>query len=49
MTFADQNWRLSAAVATSMFAVLDVMRQLKESLWHLAEACELLPAGPLRE
>ena len=31
-----------------MFAVFEVMRQLKESLWHLAEALELLPAGPLR-
>jgi len=49
VTFAGQDWRQSAAAATSMFAVFDVMRQLKESLWHLAEARELLPAGPLRE
>jgi hypothetical protein len=49
VTFAGQDWRHSPAVATSMFAVFKVMRQLKESLWHLAEARELLPAGPLRD
>jgi len=49
VTFAGLDWRHSPAVATSMFAVFEVMRQLKESLWHLAEARELLPAGPLRD
>jgi Pentapeptide repeats (8 copies) len=49
VTFAGQDWRHSPAVATSMFAVFEAMRQLKESLWHLAEARELLPAGPLRD
>ncbi len=49
VTFAGHDWRDSPTTATSMFAVFEVMRQLKESLWHLAEALELLPAGPLRE
>ena len=48
MTFAGHDWRDSSTTATSMFAVFEVMRQLKESLWHLAEALELLPAGALR-
>jgi len=49
VTFAGQHWRDSPGVATSMFAVFDTMRQLKESLWHLAEARGLLPSGMLRD
>lgn len=49
VTFAGQSWRDSPEIASSMFAVLPVMRQLHELLWCLAEALTLLPAGPLRE
>ncbi|MEO6881832.1 MAG: pentapeptide repeat-containing protein [Mycobacteriaceae bacterium] len=49
VTFAGDDWRREPAVATSMFAVFAVIRQLKELLWYLAESVEKLPAGPLRE
>lgn len=49
VSFAGRSWRQSAEIATSMFAVFGVMRQLKESLWYLAEAVAVLPPGPLRE
>ena len=49
VTFGGGDWRADPAVATSMFAVFPVMRQLKELLWHLAEALARLPDGPLRE
>jgi uncharacterized protein YjbI with pentapeptide repeats len=47
-TFAGRDWRDGPGTAASMFAVFDVMRQLKELLWYLAEALALLPPGPLR-
>lgn len=49
VTFGGGDWRADPAVATSMFAVFPVMRQLKELLWHLAEALTRLPDGPPRE
>ena len=48
-TFAGSDWRRSPEVAGSMFAVFDVMRQLKELLWYLAEARLALPEGALRD
>jgi uncharacterized protein YjbI with pentapeptide repeats len=49
VTFAGRDWRQSPETAASMFEVFGVMRQLKELLWHLAEARALIPAGPLRD
>nr|WP_308015318.1 hypothetical protein [Cellulomonas chengniuliangii] len=44
--FAGRDWHEDPAVAQQMFAVLPVVRQLHELLWHLAEALALdLPAG----
>ncbi len=41
--FAGREWRTDPALATSMFAVFAVMRQLKELLWYLAESLAKLP------
>jgi hypothetical protein len=46
-TFGGRTWRESPELAAQMFAVLPVMRQLHEILWHLAEAAELSAAAPL--
>jgi uncharacterized protein YjbI with pentapeptide repeats len=50
VTFKGNHWRDGKAVATEMFAVFEVMRQLYESLWYLTEARTLLgtdrPAAP---
>jgi hypothetical protein len=48
-TFAGADWRDDPAVATAMFEVFPVVRQLHELLWYLDEALALLPEGPLRE
>lgn len=47
-TFDGQDWRQAPEIAASMFAVFNVMRQLKEFAWYLSEALVALPAGPLR-
>ncbi|MBV9650925.1 MAG: pentapeptide repeat-containing protein [Pseudonocardiales bacterium] len=49
LTFGGADWRASPAIATSMFTVFMVLRQLKELLWYVAEALTLLPTGPLRD
>lgn len=49
VSFAGQDWREASETAASMFAVFNVMRQLKELLWYLAEVRAVLPAGPLRQ
>lgn len=49
VTFGGQDWRRTPEVATSMFAVFTVMRQLRELLWYLTEAMTLPRAGPLRD
>ena len=46
VTFGGRSWRESPELASAMFAVLPVMRQLHEILWYLAEAAALT-AGPL--
>lgn len=46
-TFAGRDWRNSPDVATAMFAVFPVMRQLHELLWYLAEAMKLPLSGAL--
>jgi Pentapeptide repeats (8 copies) len=38
VTFGGRDWRASPAVAGSMFAAFDVVRQLHELLWYLADA-----------
>jgi len=46
-TFGGRSWRESPELASSMFAVLPVMRQLHEMLWHLAEAADRPDAAGL--
>ena len=48
VTFGGRTWRESPELASAMFAVLPVMRQLHEILWYLAEAAALPAAAPLR-
>lgn len=38
VTFGGQDWRSTPDLAPRMFAAFDVMRQLHELLWYLAEA-----------
>lgn len=47
--FAGRPWPTDPDLARSMFAVFNVMRQLKEVLWYLAEALAKLPPGRLRD
>ena len=47
-TFGGADWRQDPQLATSMFAVFPVMRQLQELLWYLVESRTLLPPGDLR-
>ncbi|MDP9117321.1 MAG: pentapeptide repeat-containing protein [Actinomycetota bacterium] len=49
VTFDGQDWRQAPEIAASMFAVFNIMRQLKEFAWYLAEAVAALPDGPLRK
>jgi hypothetical protein len=49
VTFGGADWQGSPAIATSMFTVFAVMRQLKQLLWYVAEGLTLLPAGPLHD
>ncbi|MFD7503217.1 pentapeptide repeat-containing protein [Streptomyces sp. NPDC059850] len=46
-TFEGRDWRAHPGTASSMFAVLPVMRQLHELLWYLTEALTLPAARPL--
>jgi hypothetical protein len=46
-TFGGATWRRSPGVARKQFAVLPVMRQLHEILWHLTEAAGLPAAASL--
>lgn len=47
-TCAGVRWEDGGAGAASMFALFDVMRRLKELLWHLADAAGVAGTGPLR-
>jgi uncharacterized protein YjbI with pentapeptide repeats len=47
VTFGGQDWRRAPGIATQMFRVFTIMRQLHELLWHLGEALDLQAAGPL--
>ncbi|WP_346623689.1 pentapeptide repeat-containing protein [Blastococcus montanus] len=46
-TFGGRTWRETPELARAQFAVLPVMRQLHEMLWHLTEAVSLPAAAPL--
>ena len=48
VTFGGQDWRSAPDLATGMFALLPVMRQLHELMWYLTEALEIDAARRLR-
>jgi Pentapeptide repeats (8 copies) len=47
VTFGGRSWREAPELAVTQFAVLPVMRQLHEMLWHLTEALSRPAAAPL--
>jgi uncharacterized protein YjbI with pentapeptide repeats len=47
VTFGGRSWRDGPAVASEMFAVFPVMRELHELLWYVAEALTLERAEPI--
>ncbi len=49
VTFAGRDWRQHPELATQMFRVFPVMRQLHELLWYLTAALALPAARPLRD
>jgi uncharacterized protein YjbI with pentapeptide repeats len=46
--FAGANWRTNPEIASRMFAVFFVVRQLHELLWYLTEALALPATRPLQ-
>ncbi len=48
-TFGGRDWKTEPEIATSMFTVFGVLRQLHEMLWYLVEARELAGEGALRD
>jgi hypothetical protein len=49
VTFGGRTWRESPELAAAQFAVLPVMRQLHEILWHLTGALALPAAGSVHD
>ena len=47
-TFGGRSWREAPELTSAQFAVLPVMRQLHEALWHLVEAEALTPTAEVR-
>lgn len=47
ITFGGQNWRQNPRIATQMFGVFPIMRDLHELLWYLTEALTLQAARSL--
>lgn len=47
ITFAGERWQDDPARAATAFAVFEVMRRLKELLWHLADASIVVTDEPL--
>ena len=47
VTFAGRHRNDGPDTAAAMFAALPVVQQLHETLWHLAQAAEVLPPGAL--
>lgn len=48
VTFGGRDWRRNPEIRAAMFAAFALTRQLKEMLWYLTEAGEILPDGGLR-
>jgi uncharacterized protein YjbI with pentapeptide repeats len=48
VTFGGRSWREDPGLAAAQFAVLPVMRQLHEMLWHLTEAAARSPLAEVR-
>jgi uncharacterized protein YjbI with pentapeptide repeats len=49
VTFGGQNWRQAPQIATQMFEVFSIMRDLHELLWYLTEALTLQPTHSLHD
>ncbi len=49
VTFGGRTWRETPDLAAAQFALLPVLRQLHEMLWHLAEALALPGAAALHD
>jgi uncharacterized protein YjbI with pentapeptide repeats len=49
VTFGGQDWRHAPGIATQMFEVFPIMRDLQELLWYLTEALTLQPARSLHD
>jgi hypothetical protein len=49
VTFGGRSWQEAPELAVAQFAVLPVMRQLHEMLWHLTEAASLSPLAEVRD
>ncbi|MFJ7529582.1 pentapeptide repeat-containing protein [Streptomyces griseus] len=49
VTYGGRDWRSSPDIASQMFQVFPVMRQLHELLWYLTEALTLPDARPLHD
>lgn len=49
VTFAGYRWQGDEAGAATVFAVFDVMRRLKELMWHLADAASAVVEGALHD
>jgi uncharacterized protein YjbI with pentapeptide repeats len=47
VTFGGRDWRRAPQIATQMFNVFTIMRQLHELLWYLTEALTLQKAAAL--
>lgn len=47
VTFGGRDWRGTPRIASRMFEVFAIMRQLHELLWYLTEALRLQAARPL--
>jgi len=47
VTFHGRDWRRTPRIATQMFKVFTIMRQLHELMWYLTEALTLQPARRL--
>ena len=49
VTFGGRDWRQAPEIATQMFDVFAIVRQLHELLWYLTEALAMPAARPLHD
>jgi uncharacterized protein YjbI with pentapeptide repeats len=49
VTFGGRDWRQAPEIATQMFDVFAIVRQLHELLWYLTEALTMPAARPLHD